>query len=145
MQIRVSYLLLLAIVLFSCSKSISYLPTKLVQDVDAPELIRRVLLEQPRTRHFISILDVEVTDEYFSILRMKYSRNAFSGQSTTYPSKTTVFYENINRVLLYKKTNYIIRLLDIQGSHIIDIYCNQKNKSEEFINALYSFKNFKTE
>ena len=131
------------VITMACSKNIVYYPKDVKAVSDVKEIIKRVLDEQPRTRHITGTLESEVTDTYFSISRMNYSRNPLSGEGTTFPSKTIVYYDDINTVQLYKKVNYIIRILDKNGSRIIDIYSSQLEKSQDFIDALYSYQKFK--
>ena len=127
---------LVCILLIGCSSTlVPYHPTQLQSESEAQEIIKQVILEQPRQ---YAPVDIKFFDDYFQIYHNDTRRSLIAGGVATVPIVDTTYFNNIKSVELYSKKLFIVLVKDNADYPKIRVYTREKAKGKAFIDALTS-------
>jgi hypothetical protein len=120
-------------------KKINYSPDiSTVNDVEAREIVKQVVLEQPGE---LAPIKVEVTDQFFKMYATK--SNQVDGY--TIPWNTVVYFNNIGEVTLkiekkWSKKWYVVAIMDRDNREKYAVYTAHEITAKSFINAIIKLK-----
>ena len=123
----------------ACASTINYVPKSSESVLEAKLTIKQFLQQQPP--QFVPN-DVEITDNYFKMIKQSTRAGIWTYGITTVPIVTFVYYGNIGKInLYYKKGIYRIFVFD-KDSNIVrcKVYSANENKAKGFIDALYTLQ-----
>lgn len=127
---------IITLLLTGCS-TIRYSPATLkTNTIEAKEIIKQIVLEQPME---IAPIDVEITDQYLKLHTMK--TNHMDGY--TIPWTKVVCFNDIGKIGIRQKRRwskkwFVITVRDKNKNVRCSIYTAQENKAKSFVDAFYA-------